>query len=456
MMKKTCGLMLLSTLTIARLDWSNATTLNSVAKPPRLSKPVQQRINTLSVETTTVFENNHPDLLLAKLFTTSFLVVMGASMVAFSPAPALIDALGTTSATRVLSILSSTAALAEISFSPAIGSLMDSVGRKPVFVASLLALTMSNGMVSLKPNVVTISMAKVLSAFVVGLFFITSQAIMSDSTASQPERLSSAIGIQLALTSFGFLCGAITAGRISEKGLTVTYGASSLIAMVALGLAATMKETLLPSNRVIGKRPQKSVVQLLKTPFSATRIFRHKNIRVLVILLMLSSIPTFAGDTFQIYSKTEWGLEAKSFSTFIAMFGVIGICGNLVGSILVRKIGIKRFTAIATLSSMGVPLGATLFQFRGMVAGALLGFLASAQRVGITAALVSEGGKSGVPQGELAGERSSIIALLKVVGPIWYSMLYVQGKKLLGFTNLPFIFNIAISILSFVICLVHL
>ena len=176
----------------------------------------------------------------------------------------------------------------------------------------------------------------------------------------------------------------------------------------------------------------------------------------MVILLMLSSIPTFMGDIFQIYSKTEWGLEAKDYSTFIAMFGVIGICGNLVGSVLVRKIGIKRFTAIATLSSLGVPVGATFFQFRGVVVGALIGFLSSAQRMGITAALVSEGRKSGVPQGELAGERSSIIALLKVVGPIWYSMLYVQGKEFAGVKNLPFIFNIAISILSFVICMIHL
>lgn len=413
----------------------------------------QARSKILKVEAIVKSDQTSPSL--TALYSTSFLVVMGASLVAFSPAPALIQALGTASATRILSILSASAALMEITFSPAVGSLMDSVGRKPVFLASLSALAGSNGLVALKPSVVTVSIAKVVNAFVVGLFFITSQAIMSDSTASQPERLSSAIGIQLSLTSLGFLCGAIAAGRLAERGLTVAYGASSVVAMLALGLATTMTETLRLADRIVMEKKATRKL-LLRSPLSATRIFRHKEIRVMVILLMLSSIPSFAGDVFQIYSKTEWGLEAKDYSTFIAMFGVIGICGNVVGSVLVRKIGIKRFTAIATLSSMCIPLGAIFFQFRGLMVGALIGFLSSAQRMGITAALISEGAKSGVPQGELAGERSSILALLKVVGPIWYSMLYVQGKSLIGVKSLPFVFNILVSILAFTISIVHL
>jgi MFS family permease len=428
---------------------------NTAVKIPSAAVTVTSRPKNKILKVETIVKSNQSGTSLTALYSTSFLVVMGASLVAFSPAPALIQALGTASATRILSILSASAALMEITFSPAVGSLMDSVGRKPVFLASLSALAASNAMVALKPSVATVSIAKVVNAFVVGLFFITSQAIMSDSTASQPERLSSAIGIQLSLTSLGFLCGAVAAGRLAERGLTVAYGASSVVAVLALCLASTMTETLLLADRVVMEKKATRKL-LLRSPLSATRIFRHKEIRVMVILLMLSSIPSFAGDVFQIYSKTEWGLEAKDYSTFIAMFGIIGICGNIVGSVLVRKIGIKRFTAIATLSSMCIPVGAIFFEFRGLMVGALIGFLASAQRMGITAALLSEGAKSGVPQGELAGERSSILALLKVVGPIWYSMLYVQGKNLIGIKSLPFVFNILVSLLAFTISVIHL
>ena len=123
---------------------------------------------------------------------------------------------------------------------------------------------------------------------------------------------------------------------------------------------------------------------------------------------------------------------------------------------MVRKLGIKRFTALATLSSMLAPIGASFFSFRGLVIGSILGFLGSAQMLGVTAALIAEGAKSDVPQGELAGERSSFIALIKVIGPIWYSMLYVRGKNAFGWNNLPFLFNIGLAMGAFAISQLHL
>jgi len=396
---------------------------------------------------------------LPALYASSFLIVVGNALVAFSPAPALIERLGIDSATRVLSTLSSTAALLQILLGPAIGSLMDSAGRKPIALASLLALVLVNGAVSLHPTVVCIAIAKVMSSFVIGIFFIASQTILSDTTALQPEKLSSFMGIQMTLTSLGFLCGAIGAGQLAEKGLRVSYGSSAAVLLTAsLVFAVLMKETL-PSTIRSSSQGNDGATRrkfVLRSPFASLRIFKHKELRTMLILLMLSSIPMFMGEVFQIYAKAEWDLETKKYSSFIAMFGVVGILGNLVGSVLVRKVGIKTFTAMATLSSLCVPIGATFFQFRGIVIGAMIGFLSSAQTLGISAALVNQGSKLGIPQGELAGDRSSIIALLKVVGPIWYSLLYVQGKRLSGWTNMPFIFNIFIALLAFSISMVRL
>jgi hypothetical protein len=141
-------------------------------------------------------------------------------------------------------------------------------------------------------------------------------------------------------------------------------------------------------------------------------------VRTLVYLLLLQSLPMHMGDTFQIFAREEWGLNTKTFSSFVGSFGLILMAGNIAGSMLAPRLGIKRFSAIATLSSMCGPLGASLFNFQGFLAGSLLGFLSAGQALGTTAALVSEGAKSGVPQGELAGERSSILALLKIVGPL--------------------------------------
>lgn len=386
------------------------------------------------------------------LYASSFLIVLGNALVAFSPAPALMKELGTASATKVLSTLASTAAVLQIIFAPMIGSLMDSVGRKPVFLIALLSLIAVNSAVAVNPTIPFISAAKVVGSFCVGIFFLTTQTILSDITSAQPEKLSSAMGIQLSLTSLGFLCGAVGAGQLAGKGLRVPYRTSAIV----IGLGAIISATLLGETLLPSKRVDRTEVKRFRSPFASFKLFRYKELRVLVFLLLLSTMPTFMGEVFQVFAKAEWNLEAKNYASFVALFGVIGILGNVVGSVLVRKLGIKTFTAMATLSSLCVPIGAATFQFRGTVIGAFIGFLSSAQSLAIGAALVSEGSKLGIPQGRLAGDRSSLYALIKVIAPVWYSLLYVQGKKLTGLNFLPFVFNITIALIAFSLSMVCL
>jgi hypothetical protein len=96
-------------------------------------------------------------------------------------------------------------------------------------------------------------------------------------------------------------------------------------------------------------------------------------------------------------------------------------------------------------------IGASFFGYKGGMWGLAIGCLGSAQSIGIVAALVEQGSASGLPQGELAGERASLMALLKVFGPIWYSALYVQGQRRFGQSNLPFVFNIVLSLTALII-----
>lgn len=283
-------------------------------------------------------------------------------------------------------------------------------------------------------------------------FFIASQVIVSDICASNPERLSSILGVKNSLIGSAFFVGAISAGWMSSKfGISVNYGVSTIIiALTALLLTFGISETLLPSKKIPlqGAAVRK---QLLESPWSCTRIlYRYsKKMRVLALLLMVQSLPIYMGDTFQILGRTEWNLTMKGFTSYVAMFGIINIAANVVGGQLVGKLGIRKYTALATLSSMLGPLGASFFSFRGLVIGSILGFLGSAQMLGVTAAIVEEGAKSDVPQGVLAGERSSFLALVKVIGPIWYSTLYVEGKKLVGVGFLPFLFNAILGLTAF-------
>lgn len=164
----------------------------------------------------------------------------------------------------------------------------------------------------------------------------------------------------------------------------------------------------------------------------------------------------FMGDFFQIYAKTEWKLDTKAFSNFIAIIGILGFTANSLSSIFVRRLGIRRFTAITTLSSILPNLGAATFGYSGILAGNLVGFMGVAQGLGVMSAIVSEGTKQGVPMGVLAGERASLMALVKVIGPIWYSTLYVQGQRLWNMKTLPFWFNACLGFAVFTMSQVYL
>jgi hypothetical protein len=248
--------------------------------------------------------------------------------------------------------------------------------------------------------------------------------------------------------------GAITAGKLSEFGLPATYGTSTVLAALTASLVYFgMNETLQSSKRIPFKENKTHLKkQLLQSPLSSCSriLFRHsKEVRILAIVIMMQSLPKHMNETFQILVRTEWNIDVKDFSSFLGVIGVINIFANIVGSQMVVKLGIKYFTAIATLSSVLAPIGASLFSFRGLVLGCVFGFLASSQMLGVTAALYVEGAKSNVPQGELAGERSSFLALAKVIGPILYSFLYVKGKEVFGTGFLPFWFNAGLGLAAF-------
>ena len=213
---------------------------------------------------------------LALFQSSSFLIVLSLTIVGFSPAPALIAELGSERATSTLSILSACAALTQIFISPTLGSLLDSMGRKPALILTLLSIGLVNGAVSLHSSVFTICMAKFVGTLCIGLFFIASEVIVSDICASSPEKMSATLGVQYALIGGAFFVGAIGAGWLSEFGLSVTYGVSTIVAVLTVLLVTFgVSETLLPSKKTVlrGAAVKK---QLLESPWSCTRIlFRH-------------------------------------------------------------------------------------------------------------------------------------------------------------------------------------
>ena len=97
--------------------------------------------------------------------------------------------------------------------------------------------------------------------------------------------------------------------------------------------------------------------------------------------------------------------------------------------LVLGSIGLRSFSLVATLSSLFFPLTTLLTDsYRSVVCAGCVGMLGNAQKLGTNAAMASLATELGVPQGRLQGEKASMLALLKILSPIVYGMLYLRGK----------------------------
>lgn len=337
---------------------------------------------------------------------------------------------------------------------------------------------------------------------------------------NKKHQLGQAIGIQNALIRGGLMLGSLCAGYYSKKttitsstisaaviddsstilqrivndddNVRIPYGIASIVGCISIALThwgiqiptnhdyktttliSTKTSTTIPTDdgaimknkghhsssiQQQKKNNNNNIISILqKSLLSCTALLTKYGIkvRILSIILLLQMIPTFSGDYFQIYVKEHWKLDTKEYSTFIALYAVTGICSDIVSSLLIPYIGIKYYTIISTLSGLLIHYGSVLYGYNGAIYGLIFGFLGSSQTIGIMTSLIQEGTKSGVPHGTLAGERSSLLAICKVICPLLYSTLYINGQKLLGITTIPFIFNILIGIIAFILIHIYL
>ena len=125
--------------------------------------------------------------------------------------------------------------------------------------------------------------------------------------------------------------------------------------------------------------------------------------------------------------------------------GVSGIVANVLGGSLIKKMGLQAFTALAASSTLIMWAGFASGNIKAAIICAAIGFLGPARTLGATMMITSEGTKLGMPQGQLSGDRANLVAWLKILGPLIYGQLYMQGVKV-GLPAAPFFLNVVVAV----------
>ena len=151
----------------------------------------------------------------------------------------------------------------------------------------------------------------------------------------------------------------------------------------------------------------------------------------------------------QLYTVAEWRMSQREFLRFIPLVLGTAIPANFFGGRLVRLMGLLPFTLTATASHMLFWIGVCISR-RAATVGALIGCLGGARTLAAAPMFQAEGAAVGMPQGQLSGDRASLFAILKVVGPQLFGRLFLVGQKM-GQPAAPFMLNVVLMAMAMVL-----
>ncbi|KAL9178645.1 hypothetical protein ACHAXT_001983 [Thalassiosira profunda] len=386
---------------------------------------------------------------LRALHLTSFLAVASTSMVVFAPLPSLTSHLSKSPdpqarAVQILSLLSSASAAVELFLSPSVGAFIDAKGRNVAAAILNASIMGANLGAVLRPGVWSVCVSRMVNALSGGFLLIVVNTIIADvfstsgkgAKSSNNDQMGSVLGRQAACVSLGFLLGSLIGGRLTEWGERAAYGgALALSTLATLNVVFRTRDSLeFVADKQKAKKDETLEamgLRVIEAPLSSARLlFAYgSQMRTLAALMLLQSMPAFMGDVFQLFAREQWGFQPKDFANLVALFGVLGIFSNVSLPFVLRSLGIRNFSLFAIASALLFPIMAMFADsFQPLLVVGCLGMYGSAQKVGTSTAITSLATERGIPQGQLQGEKASMLAALKVLSPLVYSTLYLKGK----------------------------
>lgn len=343
----------------------------------------------------------------------------------------------------LLGRLGSASALCEVLLSNSFGKLSDAIGRKPIMLAAPAITVLARSMVVLAPTLPVLIGARLITTLVVPVYWLAYQAAMADAFGSNTTKLAIVGSRVQAGMGLGYALASLVGGPLAQRDIRYAYAASCTLGCCVLGcIALGFRETLSAERRVRFEWKGNS-------PLGFQNLFRRSHLSAkLNLVVVCQSLTNGMGDLWQVLARELRGWGAAQCGRFAATAGVASMLGTLLTGPSIRRLGARGHTVATTCASASASIvlgGATsnAIAFSGVVPMAL-----GAGKGQATSARITNLGKEmGVPQGQLAAERNTLNAIIKVAAPSLYASLFALGVRR-GVLGLPFYATAALMCVS--------
>ena len=186
---------------------------------------------------------------LAVILFTVFIDMVGIGIV-FPVLPKLIEEMmggEVASASSFYGLIVGAYYLVNFVASPALGSLSDAIGRRPVILVSLAALGIDYVILTLAPNLWWLVVGRIIAGLF-GATFTAANGYVAD--ISPPEKRAQNFGLVGAAFGIGFIAGPLLGGLLGEIGPRLPFVAAACLSLAncVFGLFV-LPESLKPENR---------------------------------------------------------------------------------------------------------------------------------------------------------------------------------------------------------------
>lgn len=313
-------------------------------------------------------------------------------------------------------------ALAQLLFTPVLGTLSDRYGRKPVIVVSLLIEAISLVVTAQAGSLPMLFLARFIGGL--GASNIGSaQAVVSDVTTEKNR--AKGMGLIGAAIGLGFVIGPAAGGILAPKGQTLPFWIAAGVALVnALLVLLFLPET---RKRAAGQGNVQGKQRGLALLFSGWHnAVRHPSVLGLVLVNLLYTIAFTGMETiFPLFTQHVfgWGASQNGYVFTYIGFIVVIMQGGLVGQ-LVKRWRESR-VLLAGLVLMTVGLIFLAFSTRFALLLVTLGLLSIGDgAVTPTVSTLLSFASPAEIQGEMLGMSQGVGGLGRIIGPLVAGSLY--------------------------------
>lgn len=314
-------------------------------------------------------------------------------------------------------------AVAQFLFSPVMGALSDSFGRRPVILVALAGLAIDYAIMTVAPSLFWVAVAR-LVAGMFGAVVSTANACMAD--MSTPENRARHFGYLGAAFGVGFIAGPVIGGVLGEYDLRLPFLAAGVLAALNFTLAwFILPETHVRKNRAPFRTSEANPLKAF------SRLTRYPVIAPLLVALFVTAVAQRGLESvWVLYAdyRFGWSVRDAAFSLAFVGFMFVVVQGVLVGPV-VNRFGEARVMAGGFAVSTAA-LACYMFADRGWMAYPLIAFhvLGNALANPALTALCSRA--VGVSeQGRLQGTLNAVNALAVIAGPFLASLLLAATTR---------------------------